>query len=343
MAAARSEARGWREGLRRFWVKSIASGRYDRLEGGLRVAREEIERRICDRPPVSPPAAAPQGTASIAVTDAACWASAARRLLTEAQMALDRGQIDQGWRLLHAARRAEILALDENELQHRATVLRAEADKLRSWRQKAVQRLLGTQESPEANVGIGAVFEAATLRDEHYDNQAYKDQLLRTQMLVLVLILAAVMAPLLYVMTRAGAGQGGGASDLTETAVVSFGVIAIFGLLGATVSGMLRASDSGQSARIPELTAAIRVTFMRILMGGASAVVLYVFLRSSLATALGQSLFSEAIAKAIEQLQPYTAYALAFVAGFSERLVLRAVEAVAGKDEDKTKGGGAPS
>ena len=360
MEAASSEAGGLRERLRRFWIKSVASGRYNRLEGGLRVAREEIDRRIRDRAPASggpmpklkqrtavlqklkavfQRSAEGPGPAAIAVTDEARWASAAEELLAEAEKALAQCQIDQGWRLLHAARRAEILALDQTELQHRATVLRAEADKLRSWRQKAVQRLLGTPDKPEANMDRSAVFEAATLRDEHYDNQAYKDQLLRTQMLALVLILVGVMASLLlFAMTGPGAVQGGGSSNVSKGDIATFGMIALFGLLGATVSGMLRASDSGQSARIPELTAAIRVTFMRVLMGGASAVMIYVFLRSSLGSSLGTSLFSKGIAEAVKELQPYTAYAIAFVAGFSERLVLRAVEAVAGKGEDKAGG-----
>jgi|SoiMethySBSTD1v2_1073268.scaffolds.fasta_scaffold383034_2 hypothetical protein len=322
-SAALHADRGVAERLRRLWVKCIASGRYDRLEGGLRVARDEIGRRICEdaRRRWSPYGGATDG--------AACWARTARALLEQAEEALDRAQIDQGWRLLHAARRAEILALDRDELAQRAIVLRAEAEKLRSWRQKAVHGLLGTAEKPEADVGATAVVEAATVRDEHYDNQAYKDQLLRTQMLVLVLVLVAVLTPLLWTLICTGGDAG-------QAGVASFGLIELFGLLGATVSGMLRASDSGPSARIPELTAAIRVTFMRILMGGASAVVVYVFFRSGLGSSLARSLFSDDIAQALGELQPYTTYAIAFVSGFSERFVLRAVEAVAGKAEDKT-------
>jgi hypothetical protein len=333
MEAAALETPGVRERLRRFWVKTVASGRYGRLEGGLRVAREEIERRICAP---GGPRVEGQGRAAIAGTDLS-WASAAKKLLAEAELALGRCQIDQGWRLLHAARRAEILALDQEELEHRATVVRAESEKLKSWRQKAVQGLLGTLDKPEAKIDRGAVFEAATLRDEHYDNQAYKDRLLRTQVLVLALILAAILVPLLWLMIDRVPVPGGDASNVSGSDVAPFGVIALFGLLGATVSGMLRASDGGQSARIPELTAAIRVTTLRILMGAASAVVVCVFLRSSLGRSLGQSLFSSEIAQALKELRPYTAYAIAFVAGFSERLVVRAVEAVAGKGEDKTK------
>lgn len=117
MDAASSEAPRLMERLRRFWIKRVASGRYNRLEGGLRVAREEIARRIRDRAPApgrsrcwrwpfsSAPAVGP-GQAAIAVTDEARRASAAEELLAEAEKALAQCQIDQGWRLLHAARRA---------------------------------------------------------------------------------------------------------------------------------------------------------------------------------------------------------------------------------------------
>jgi hypothetical protein len=110
----------------------------------------------------------------------------------------------------------------------------------------------------------------------------------------------------------------------------------LFGLLGGTVSAMLRASDPSQSSRIPELTAAMRVTFMRILMGAASAIVIYVFIKSPLGASLSKSVFSEGIGDSLKLPTSFTAYVIAFVAGFSERLVLRAVESVAGKADDKS-------
>jgi hypothetical protein len=113
--------------------------------------------------------------------------------------------------------------------------------------------------------------------------------------------------------------------------------VVLFGLLGGSVSAMLHASDTRQSARIPDLTSAIRVTFMRILMGGASALVLYVCPTSSPGGALGKQLFIDSIAKAMESLKPLTAYSVAFVAGFSERLVTRAVEKIAGSADENSK------
>lgn len=294
----------------------FGSARYDRLEGTLRVAEIEIRRRISERAPDD------------------CWSKAAGQLLTDARGALGQRQVDQAWKLLHAARRLEILVLDDAERASVAATLRAEADKLKSWRQKAVECLLGSANKPTPNVEAAAIYQAALIRDEHYDNQAYKDRLLRTQMATLVFSLGIVLCLVGVVISRAPiteplTGASAGAHFLAA--------VVLFGLLGGTVSAMLNASDTGPAARIPEFTSAIRVTLMRILMGGASALVLYVFLASNLGGALGKQLFSDSIARAIETLTALTAYSVAFVAGFSERLVTRAVEKIAGSADDKGK------
>lgn len=308
------------ERIRGWWNTWFGSARYDRLEGALRVAEIEIQRRICER----------------ARDD--CWSKAAGDLLKGARGALGQRHLDQAWKLLHAARRLEILVFDDGERESVAAALRAEADKLKSWRQKALERLLGSADKPTPEVKAAAIYEAAVIRDEHYDNQAYKDRLLRTQMATLVFALGIVLCLLGVVIitgapiTEPPAGVSAGAQFLAA--------VVLFGLLGGAVSAMLHASDTSQSARIPELTSAIRVTFMRILMGGASALVLYVFLASSLGGTLGKQLFSESIATAIGTLKPLTAYSLAFVAGFSERLVTRAVEKIAGSADDKCKAKG---
>jgi hypothetical protein len=102
--------------------------------------------------------------------------------------------------------------------------------------------------------------------------------------------------------------------------------VMLFGNLGGTASAMLRASDPTSSARIPELTSANRVTFMRILLGGASAVVVYLVLQSQLT-----GVFNQTVADAMKSLTTATIYVVVFVAGFTERLVLRTVEIIAGK------------
>jgi hypothetical protein len=351
-----TRAAGLRERLRRVRTKIFGLARDERLEGAISVAEIEIERRCCAQSKAAPSEAKK--------SDPPCWAKSAATLLEAARAALRCGRLDEGWRLLHAARRMEILGMeaDKEELKSVASNLRSEAEKVKSWRQKAIERIVGSIEKPIDNVTASSLYQAAGIRDEHYDNQAYKDRLLRTQMLALALTLIGVLGLLALVSTRpvgegvtasadrAAAKPAGGADLVVVQAAVSsptartglspeaklVGMVALFGLLGGTVSAMLRASDPSQSSRIPELTAAMRVTFMRILMGAASAIVIYVFIKSPLGASLSKSVFSEGIGDSLKLPTSFTAYVIAFVAGFSERLVLRAVESVAGKADDKS-------
>lgn len=298
----------WLGRLRARWMRVLSSTRYDRLEGSLRIARAEIGRRL--------DTAAPSSSATPG------WKKAAVDLLTEAEDALNRGKMDQSWKLLHAARRMEVYGIEnKEELTAVTATLRAEAEKLKSWRQSAVLAIVGTRDKPVV-CGASAVAEAVLVRDDHFNNQGYKDRLIRTQILLLALTLAGVMAAILGL---AYAGRLPLDQTLPRT-FASLMAVMLFGTLGGTISAMLRASDTTLSARIPEITSTSRVTFMRILMGGASAVVVHFALQSQLT-----GIFNQQLAAAVAVLTPPTAYIVAFASGFSERLVLRAVEYIAGK------------
>jgi hypothetical protein len=299
-------------------VRFVAPARYGRLESSLRVAEIEIDKRIDPNTTGSVMAPPPD-----AVVPPLSWKDAAVSLLTDARRALTRGDIDQGWRLLHAARRMEIFGLQTSELSAFAAMLRAECDKLSSWRQQAVRTIVGTIEAPRA-ASPADLAQAALIRDEHYNNQGYKDRLVRSQILLLAALLAAVMAGILGLAFR---GQLPTAPDTPPSGFLMLAAVTLFGALGGTVSAMIRASGSMTSgARIPEITSANRVTFMRILMGAASALIVQLALQSQMTW-----IFDAELAGRLASLNPQTAYVVAFAAGFSERLVLRAVEYVAGK------------
>ena len=55
-------------------------------------------------------------------------------------VANDEVQIDEAWKCLFAAQRAEIPSLDKNEVEIKAAVLRREAEKLSSWRRHRIGR-----------------------------------------------------------------------------------------------------------------------------------------------------------------------------------------------------------
>jgi hypothetical protein len=71
---------------------------------------------------------------------------------------------------------------------------------------------------------------------------------------------------------------------LTLAAVVGFG------WLGATVSALTQTIDASTISRIPEITTMFRVPAMRIMVGIASALLVYLALRSGKTELLGFSL-----------------------------------------------------
>jgi 8-oxo-dGTP pyrophosphatase MutT (NUDIX family) len=272
--------------------------RSDRLAGSLSAYRPEIEYRISKAIGGSQP-----------YPD---WAKALHELLDNAERALRENKIDEGWRCFHAAQRMEIFGLTDVELQSKADLLRMESEKLSSWRKKGTNKLLGTAESPNSNVSHENVYRAALLRDEYYNNQAYKDGLLRDHVNVLVLFLLVTLTTLMLLFKRSGLAPDG---------YMLYGVL-LFGLLGAVVSAMLKVPSSN-SSRIPEQVQAHRLTMLRVSMGAACALIIYVFAKSALSLKL--------LGINVSDYEAHTYYAVSFVAGFGERLVLKAVELVAEK------------
>ena len=102
-----------------------------------------------------------------------------------------------------------------------------------------------------------------------------------------------------------------------------FGVsILIFGMLGGAVSAMVPRDRETGRKRVPEQLSAATFSKLRPVLGGASALVLYVFVNSGL--------FPGGI-----QLTQGIVLLFAFAAGFSERLIVRAITRVADSVSDE--------
>jgi len=238
--------------------------------------------------------------------------------LEHAKEALKAGDIDSGWRQLQSAQRLLLPNLQRGaELSAEVVAMRAEVEKLSGWRKCAAEDLLHGEPSVENLV------KAAEIRDEHYNNQAYKDGIQRSRMAFLALALVSAVS-LLFAWIKYG-----GLIDLidsyaenAESVALLFGVCVV-GLLGASVSAITHASRSQGPARIPEMVASLRVTLLRLMMGPASAIVILFAIQSN---------FYDSIFKLPRPNGPGL-LVIVFAAGFSERLVLRVVELVAGRSE----------
>jgi hypothetical protein len=240
-------------------------------------------------------------------------------IVKAADSAVADGDIDCGWKYLQTARRLELAASqDPAEINAAAIAIRKEADyKLSGWRKTAVNELLTVANG--ATLDAQKVREAAQIRDEHFNNEAYKDGLHRSSAARLAISLSAAMLALLWIAHTGyliAATQSSTADGSLFKVLVSLGVV---GWLGATISAITNSPRADLPSRIPELVSTFRVTVLRLLMGPALAVIAYF---------LTQTELSQAIFSLKADHHGYIILIIAFAAGFSERLVLRVIEAL---------------
>jgi hypothetical protein len=242
-----------------------------------------------------------------------CDLAAIHEALDEARAAHAEGDIDRGWKLMLAAQRLEYLTLKGEDLCATAAIIRNEAQKLGDWRERTILELLAPKNGKPLEPAH--LFRAALVRDEYFANNAYKGNLARANALRLSAILLATLAAL--VVPSYWGNLSGGSDAFTSGNSLLLNVLLI-GLLGATVSAITNADAIKRTNRIPEMISALRVTLMRLVIGPASAFVIYLVFKSGL--------FERIFEQDLEN--PYSLLVISFVAGFTERLVMRVVEAV---------------
>lgn len=241
-------------------------------------------------------------------------------LLQAALKDAEDGEIERGWKYLQTARRLKLAAGGPAVLAAAAISLRKEAaTKLTSWRKEAVEKLLPEGTSTPAPE---RVYEAARLCDEHFNNEAYKDGLRRSSAKWLALFLLMAVLLLFWISCNGYLSAILTPDDKGSSLFRVLVSVAVLGLLGAVVSAITNLAKPGAPTRIPELVSTFRVTLLRLLMGPASAIILYFVMQ----TDLSPSILSPSTLKAKTDGSGYIILIIAFVAGFSERLVLRVVQ-----------------
>jgi hypothetical protein len=292
----------------------FSTTRRARLAASIRVFGAELRLR---RSALQPS----QGTAK-AHLDLAC------ELLEEASSLLGSGDLNGGWQAFYGARYHESFALSEAELTLRARALAREADrKLKdTWRGAAVRDLLagvpGTAESSEPGPPRSGsqldpsdlpeaqrrVAEAQRLVDDHAGNVYRRLDHTRNQLVVIGLVALPAFVALIALLAT-------GAVSITnpgrDAAGVIYGVV-LFGILGGCLSSALSLLKAPADRAIPEVLSYGLTTVFRPMSGAIAALAAYAFLQAG----------------AIGTESPSAAYAVAFAAGFSERIVARAAESI---------------
>jgi hypothetical protein len=219
------------------------------------------------------------------------------RAATEAR----RGDPDDGWKYFHAARRL-VFELQPAAVQEAERVVLAKecSEKLRDWRKQSAAALL-------ALPGTTALVHAMELRDDAFDNMYFKNRLVRRQMTVLALALAAFAA--LFVVSLCVEPHLATTFRGVELALWPTLASLALGAMGACLSALISFSSASATRRIPEHLANVFTTLSRPIIGAISGLLGYLMLQSK-----------------IFPLDPASAgWIIPFVFGFSERVVIGAL------------------
>jgi 8-oxo-dGTP pyrophosphatase MutT (NUDIX family) len=242
------------------------------------------------------------------------WGYAACDLLTRAEQALNEGREDLGWKCFLASQRMALYGYDPEERQTKAqTVLREAAEKLSSWRKERVEELLsaykGETQGHQANPV--RVYRASEILHEHYSNVYLKQRRLKALLGWLSAIALVAGVVWLFLVPRLWG------NPLKADGLALIPSVICWGLLGSAFFSLTSVATDLRDVRIPDMLVNTSVTLARQVVGVVAALAIFVFLTSGLLLGVLAS----------EELTPHLVLAASFVAGFSERLVVRTVQA----------------
>ena len=238
----------------------------------------------------------------------------ALNLFKQAAVELSDRRREAAWDLSLAARRELVHILDESERRALAVSVREEAEKVSpGWRGRAVERLMSDGERvPTA----AALAEALRHIDAGGSNQARGQRVLRFELAILALVLlttAVILVALLVAWLPAPQPQpspnpsAASSSPLSGLATDRLVVLAVlFGVIGACISSIQRATSRRRWMRVPGLRAAMWASLTRPLVGAAAGLVVWALAAEGVLGDQGLGLL-----------------AFSFAAGFSERVILR--------------------
>lgn len=257
------------------------------------------------------------------------WKAAADKFLDQAESDLNAWNIQQGWIALAAAQRFMLLNLKKRHRVLRAgLVLRREADKVTGWRADAIADLLdGIDELCETAEDVDErVIDAIALRDDSANTTYFKILLRRRSLFQLFLLLWSGV----FICTGLSAL---GVLPAPFNNVQHVAAVIVFGILGATLSVALGLLRADVSAKIPAQQIGSFIVWMRPAIGAAAALVAFALLHANTKLhILNTTTFDPNDFSVIA--------VIAFVAGFSERFIVGAIERISklsDKEEDAGK------
>lgn len=287
------------------WTKETkeTSPFYQRLDSEIFITEQLIKRRM---------------EAGKGATDVSKWAQSATTLIERAKESLQRFNLDDGWKALNAARRMEVYAMEEHERNAVATQVINETGKLNKWRANAINDIF--KEIPKSDIAAKypeVLIKALEIRDEHFDNRYLVSKLARNYFgLLFLLLIINLIFIMIWFFVHSGQTLSSFGAGFSVTDYVT-GVL-LFGFLGAISSSILFLRKTFFKSGNQDMRMLEMILFSKIIISGAFSLFVFFLVQSSLSDDF--QLFNFTVTNLVDYL------ALAFVSGFSERLVNKAIE-----------------
>jgi hypothetical protein len=248
------------------------------------------------------------------------WQRRSQWLLDCARAAAHEGDAEIGWRCLKAADRFMLYGMDSEQLAIEAGSILAEAmdddKRLSKWRKVRVRELLSDQTGKlKRDLRKSEVVRAKRILDEHHDNIYHKAEILRRRLRILTLMCGIAVVVWLLLSPVPPYPSSVTAATSHAPWVAWLGIV-LAGVIGAILSAFSSSTAADQrDTRIPLELAASMITVARFAIAMVASLAAVVLLASGLLN--------------LPKLSYEMMLAVALAAGFSDRLVLRGIEAAA--------------
>lgn len=232
--------------------------------------------------------------------------------LKEVDAAYQQANWDASWRLLKTARRQEIQTFTRAECLSQVEILQIEEEKLKEWRRIVVGELLKPLNNcPDEDLLTARVRleQAQRINDEYFDDEHMRIGVLRRRINPLVAVFAALIVGLLLASYSGNLSAG-----FPDFPTLSLTVV--FGLLGACASVASDLVTRFETSNLLKQFSEGADSLRRISFGPVAAILILLALNAGF------------IPKLKEGNEVAMLCCFAFVAGFSERLVMKLVEKV---------------
>jgi hypothetical protein len=258
-------------------------------------------------------------------------AAAAAEQLALAELQLERRYLDEAWRHVRAAEKALIPALDDNQLLARARSVQQRALRLNiGWPADEIGRLLNDSQihgqataAPTRQALLPVLAEAADLMDSNLDGTFRRlrvvSRSLRLAATLMILALVSLFIAIEHKWTSRLAPTPSADASILDSSKTLL-VVAFLGALGAALSISLSAVRDRRGARAANIEQDYSVSWVRPILGAASAVAMTIVL--------------QAAPTGVLEVKSAGVPALAIAAGFTERVLKSAIASLAPSQDE---------